>query len=235
MLNAKDLKVENIKLNVLIYGKSGTGKTTFACCFPKPFVFDFDKGMLSQRGREVDYKTYTSYADFEIDFRQMEGNCPYETIILDSVTTLEEYCMDMVLAANRRQMPTMNEWNVLIADLKDLFMRATKMSKHLVVIAHEQMIQDEITGEVMVRPQIVGKKLPAQLPLWFDEVYRAQVSRSKDGIPIYSLLTAADLKYTAKSRLNCMPSVVDWSKEGKMLNVFELIRERVRADVRETK
>lgn len=106
------------------------------------------------------------------------------------------------------------------------------MSKHLVVIAHEQMIQDEITGEVMVRPQIVGKKLPAQLPLWFDECYRAQVSRTKDGLPIYSLLTAADLKYTAKSRLNCLQSVMDWSKDGKMLNVFELIREKVREDVK---
>ena len=228
MLNAKDMNIENIKLNVLIYGKSGTGKTTFACCFPKPFVFDFDKGMLSQRNRDVDYVTYTSYGEFEVKFKELEANCPYDTIILDSVTTLEEYCMDRALTANRRAMPTMNEWNVLIADLKDLFMRATKMSKHLVVIAHEQMIQDEITGEVMVRPQIVGKKLPAQLPLWFDEVYRAQVSRNKEGVPVYSLLTAADLKYTAKSRLNCMPSVVDWSKDGKMMDVFGLIMEKIK-------
>jgi hypothetical protein len=226
----KEMSVENIKLNVLIYGKSGTGKTTFACCFPKPFVFDFDKGMLSQRGKDVDYVTYggpTAYADFEVKFKELERSCPYDTIILDSVTTLEEYCMDRALAANRRAMPTMNEWNVLIADLKDLFMRATKMSKHLVVIAHEQMIQDEITGEVMVRPQIVGKKLPAQLPLWFDECYRAQVSRDKEGRPIYSLLTSADLKYTAKSRINCLPSVLDWSKDGKMLNAYELIIQKI--------
>jgi len=228
MLNAKDMDVGNIKLNVLIYGKSGTGKTTFACCFPKPYIFDFDKGMLSQKGRDVAYDTYTSYLSFEGKFKEMETNCPYDTIIIDSITTMEEYCMDMVLAANHKPMPTMHEWNVLIATLKDLFMRSTKMAKHLVVIAHEQMIQDEITGEVIVRPQIVGKKLPAQLPLWFDEVHRAQVSRSKDGVPVYSLLTAADLKYTAKSRLNCLPSVLDWSKDGKMLNAFELIMEKVK-------
>ena len=228
MSNAKDMSVDNIKLNVLIYGKSGTGKTTFANCFPHPFTFDFDKGMLSQRNRDVDYVTYTSYAEFEVKFKELEQNCPYDTIILDSVTTLEEYCMDRALAANRRAMPTMNEWNVLIADLKDLFMRATKMSKHLVVIAHEQMIQDEITGEVMVRPQIVGKKLPGSLPLYFDEVYRSQVARSKEGVPIYSILTASDLKYTAKSRLNCLPSILDWSKDGKMLNVFDVITSKIK-------
>jgi hypothetical protein len=90
------------------------------------------------------------------------------------------------------------------------------------------MIQDEITGEVMVRPQIVGKKLPAQLPLWFDECYRTQVSRNKEGIPVYSILTVADLKYTAKSRIHCLPPVMDWSKDGKMLNVFEMILEKMK-------
>jgi len=226
-MNAKDLQVENIKLNVLMYGKSGTEKTTFGCCFPKPYVFDFDKGMLGQRGRDVEYDTYTSYVDFEVRFKELERECPYETIVIDSVTMLEEYCMDKVLAANRRAMPTMNEWNVLITELKDLFMRATKMNKHVVVIAHEQMIQDEITGEIMIRPQIVGKKLPGQLPLWFDEVYRAQVSRNKEGVPVYSILTASDVKYMAKSRLSCMQAVEDWSKDGKMVNAFEMIMGKV--------
>ena len=54
MLNAKDISIENLKLKILVYGKSGTGKTSFACCFPKPYIADFDNGMLSQRGRDVD-------------------------------------------------------------------------------------------------------------------------------------------------------------------------------------
>ena len=225
-MNSKEMNAENIRLNVLVYGKSGTGKTSFACCFPHPFVFDFDKGMLSQRGRDVDYETFkgaTAYADFELRFKEMERNCPYDTIIIDSITTMEEYCMDRALAANHRAMPTMNEWNILIADLKDLFMRATKIGKHLVVIAHEQLLQDDITGEIIIRPQIVGKKLPAQLPLWFDEVYRAQVGRDKEGNPEYSLLTTSDLKYTAKSRINCLESTFVWSAKGKMVNAYDSI------------
>ncbi len=227
MSNTKEMSTDNIKLNVLVYGKSGTGKTTFASCFPKPYVFDFDKGMLGQRGRDVEYDTYTSYGDFEMKFKEFEVNCPYDTIIIDSVTTLEKYCMAHALQMNSRKMPTMNEWNVLISQLSDLFTRATKMTKHLVMIAHEEMVQDNITGEILIRPQIVGKKLPAQLPLWFDEVYRTQVSRTDKNVPVYSVLTASDLKYTAKSRINCLEPVMDWSAEGKMLNVFEIIMAKI--------
>lgn len=227
-MNTKDINLETLKLNTLIYGKSGTGKTPFACFYPKPYVADFDKGMTSVRGRDVEYDTFSSYSDFQIKFRELEKNCPYETFILDSVTTMEEYCMDSILAANRRSMPTMNEWNCLIAELKDLFMRMTKMSKHLVVIAHEQMVQDEMTGEIQFRPQIVGKKLPAQLPLWFDEVYRFQVSRTKEGVPTYTIMTVADTKYTAKSRIHCLPTMMDWSKEGEMMNPYEMIMGKIR-------
>ena len=225
-MNTKDITVDNIKLNVLIYGKSGTGKTTFACCFPKAYVFDFDKGMLGQRGRDVEFDTYggtTAYQEFEMRFAELERECPYDTIVLDSITTMQEYMMDKILQANRRQMPTMNEWNVAIATLKDLFKRMTKMARHLVVIAHEQVLQQELTGEVIVRPFVFGKKLPPQLPLWFDEVYRAQVSRTKEAVPSYDILTTSDITYTAKSRLGCLEPVFSWSSKGKMLNAFEII------------
>jgi hypothetical protein len=90
---------------------------------------------------------------------------------------------------------------VLVDYMQALFLKLVKIPKHVVVTAHEQVIQDEITSEVLILPLIVGKKLPAQLPLYFDEVYRAQVVRGKDGKAVYQLLTKSDVKYTAKSRL----------------------------------
>ena len=96
------------------------------------------------------------------------------------------------------------------------------MTNHLVVIAHEQLIQDEITGEVLIQPLIVGKKLPEMLPLWFDECYRAQVGRDKDGKVVHQLLVRARTKYMARSRL--LPNsvqVIEWSKDGEVVNPYE--------------
>ena len=54
MPNTKDLTFDALKLKVLVYGESGTGKTLFAGTFPKPLFFDFDGGMLTLRGKDID-------------------------------------------------------------------------------------------------------------------------------------------------------------------------------------
>lgn len=231
MSNAKDLTLENLKINALPYGKSGTGKTSFACSFPKPYVFDFDNGMLSQRGKDVDYDVYSgpaAYQKFEQKLSELEKVCPYETLVLDSITTMQEYKMDYIMQMNTKKVPTQYEWMVLITDLKDLFTRITKLDKHVIVVAHEMLVQDDITGEIMFKPVIYGKKLPEQLPLWFDEVYRMYGGRDKEGKPEYTFSTASDTKYMAKSRLRCLDPLMKWSKGGEQLNAFEVLMERVK-------
>ena len=217
-MNAKDINVEGLKLKVLVYGKSGTGKTTFGCTFPNPYVFDFDNGMLSQRGKNVEYDVFDNYGAFEAKLQALERECKYDTLVFDSVTTLQKYLMKHLLVLNRRKEPTLHEWGRLIDGLSELFMRIGKLPVHVVVTAHEQLLQDELTSEILVLPLIVGKKMPAQMPLWFDEVYRAQVAKSKDGAD-YQLLTVADTRYTAKSRLACLSAVETPSFEAIMAKV----------------
>jgi len=210
MLNTKDIDVTNLKLKVMIYGKSGTGKTTFACSFPGVYVFDFDNGMLSQRGKDIQYDVYgkDDWLKFEAKLSEFEKSCPFETLVIDSVTTMEEYLLDHLIALTRKPRPTQLEWGQLVLDLADVFLRVGKFKTNIVVVAHEQMVQDEITGEVLVMPLIYGKKLPGQLPLFFDEMYRAQTSRdAKTGKPVYQLLTTADIKFSAKSRLACLDPI----------------------------
>jgi len=222
-MNSKDIVTKDIKLKMLIYGRSGTGKTSFACCFPKPYVFDFDNGMLSQRGVDAEYDTYTDWNTAEHKFKELESNCEYGTIVIDSITTMQEYMMQSVLKLSGRAKPTLQEWGTLINMLQDILMRATKLAPHVIVTAHEQIIQDDITSEVLILPLIVGKKLPGQITIWFDEAYRLQVGRDKESKPIYQMLTKASTKFTAKSRLKVLDTVTNWSKGGELLNPHDLI------------
>ena len=228
MVNAKDIKTDSIKLKVLCYGKSGTGKTTFACSFPKAYVFDFDNGMLSQRGKDVEYDTYKDWGKAEMKLQELETSCPYDTLVFDSVTIMQELMMEEVLYVSKRKMPTLHDWGMLINKLQNTFSRVTRMAPNVVVTAHEQLIQDDITSEVLIQPLIVGKKLPGQIPLWFDEVYRMQVSRDTKGKAVYQMLTRADVKYSAKSRLGVLDTVMDWSKDGKPDDPYSLIMNKIK-------
>ena len=158
ILNSKDISVEDIKFKMLIYGRSGTGKTTFACSFPKPYLFDFDNGMLSQRGRDVEYDTYNNWTSAEVKLKEFEKDCKYGTIIIDSITTMQEYMMKDILSISKRTKPTLHEWGSLIEKLQDVFMRVTKMKCHVIITAHEQLIQDDITSEVQILPLALGRK-----------------------------------------------------------------------------
>jgi hypothetical protein len=56
MANAKDITSNDG--NVLIIGDGGTWKTRFLGSVPGIYVFDFDKGMASLRGQDVEYDTF---------------------------------------------------------------------------------------------------------------------------------------------------------------------------------
>jgi len=208
-VNAKDIDITKLKLKVMVYGKSGTGKTTFATTFPKPYIFDFDNGMLSQRGKDIPYDVYgkEDWLKFESKLSEFEKDCPFETLVIDSVTTMEEYLLDHLIELTRKPRPTQLEWGQLVLDLADVFLRINKFKVNVLVVAHEEMVQDGLTGEVITRPLIYGKKLPVQLPLFFDEIYRAQTSRDDKGKSVYQILTTADTRYIAKSRLACLEPV----------------------------
>lgn len=98
--------------------------------------------------------------------------------------------------------PDLHEWQVLAKKMFEAIYDLQLLDCHLVAIALEQCISDEISGEIKNQPLILGKKLPERSPGWFDEVYRMQVGRDKDRKPLYQILTKATRRYDAKSRLD---------------------------------
>jgi len=53
--STKTLTSHSFKIKAGVYGINGTGKTTFGGTFPSPLFLDFDRGLLSLRGRDIPY------------------------------------------------------------------------------------------------------------------------------------------------------------------------------------
>ena len=88
-------------LLAIFKGESGEGKSVAALSFPNAYVFDFDRKMPSIATKhfpesEIYWDTFEDI--FQIDQRLIEFSisCPYETLIVDSITGLVNICMDSV-------------------------------------------------------------------------------------------------------------------------------------------
>ena len=220
MPNAKDIDVTNLKVKCVAYGASGTGKTRFGGTWPKPYFADFDNGMLSLRGRDIQYDTFmdlfrggkrykSGWQDFNAKLGSFEeGKVEgVESLIVDSVTLAMSACiMDMAIL-NGHAIPHWKDYGAAVEPLSLLFKRLRALPIHVLIVAHEEYVKVESSGELLFYPLLIGKRLGVELVNLFDEVYRANVGVDKEGNPEYQLLTVKNPRYHAKSRLGCMDAI----------------------------
>lgn len=201
-----DIKPDKVK--ILLYGEAGTGKTTFASTAPRPIFFDFDNGLLSVRNKEG--VSYVDYRDLELkdiwstfmeDVEEVGKGDEFDTVIIDSLSTISDTCMDHILQQSRRlgKPPQQNDWMPQMIELKKMLKLLVAMPKHVIVIGHEQIIKDELTGRIWVLPLITGK-MSKQIGALFNEFYHAEVIQ-KGGKLEYKLLTQPSSIYLAKTSI----------------------------------
>jgi hypothetical protein len=222
-------------LNVLCYGRNGTGKTEFAATWPKPVLFiDSDRGITtvtsSPRIKDKDQIFVVPVSDSNpnqkipqpigyltikqvlTDFHSTGkfGVIEPKTIVIDTLTTAASYAMSFILHQNRHvgQQPTLPDWGGQIRAVLDLITIGVSLNCNFIVTAHEQYLKDELSGRVWCVPLITGK-LAQEIGLYFDELYHANV-KEIGGKHSYIMETKATGLVTAKSRLD-LPSTIESS------------------------
>lgn len=198
MPNTKDIKLTHLK--VLVWGEAFSGKTTFAATFPRPFFFDLDNKMRCLAGRDIEYETYMGargYRKFRMDLPKIAERDDIDTLVVDSLSAMHSFMMDeiMSLAATKTGMPEIQHYGVQVVKVRKFLYELVAYRKHIVLTAHEQIFQDEITKEVFILPLIVGKKMPKRLGNWFDEFYHMEAIPTKEGLE-YKIRTQKSRKYT---------------------------------------
>ena len=220
ILSAKDVHVSDKVFKILVIGDYGTGKSIFASTFPTPaFVFDFDKGILSYRGKDFDYTSYNldakGWIDFDKDFMEIKkavADGKYKTIIIDSTSTMSDLAMERALQLDPKRSATNGPlWNVHYGIVKNLvegkLRQIMQLDCNIVVIAHLQVVKDEETGAVIGTQPLLPGALSQKIPGYFDEVYYA-FNRMKEGKPAFMLQTVSKGHYKARSRISGEKSIL---------------------------
>lgn len=209
----------------LFKGEPGTRKSTQAVTYPGPqYWFSFDGKMnaltIPMKLYGIDPKSihFDDYKDWDACAKKLHEfklNCPYKTIVIDSITTCADYMLKQVIGKKTGQtrgsgqqagksiggipVNEIEDFNAeaagltqLITDLKDI----QKFHKIDVILIAHVIRKDfkDLQGNIQVTRTLVtaGKGPAAKIPAYCDEAYhfglRMSADTSKGGD--FTILTA---------------------------------------------
>jgi len=186
-------------LNVLVYGRSGVGKTKLIETAPKPIIISTEQGLLSIAGTgipvlevEIVDDLYEAY-----NFINTAKNLKkYKTVCLDSISDIAEAVLSDLKKTKKDPRAAYGELNTTIADVIRKF-RDLPTSTYF--IAKSETYENS-AGMQAMRPSMPGKSLTNGLSFFFDEVLALRINEDDEDNTYRYLQTQPTLTVDAKDR-----------------------------------
>ncbi len=215
----KSVAEVDTNLSVLVYGRSGTGKTTFASTFPKPMlIVDIrEKGTIGLKrvpGIEVLEVENWGEAQELIGFLK-EGH-KYQTIVVDTVTGLQDLATNELLRKNNMKPEdkiTLPMHGVIGQMMIGVLMDLRDIAPHVVFLAQdkESKKDEDAKSTEQIEPSVgaelkdkVAKTLNRAVSLIVQTLIREELGHDREGKvvmhPAYRLRVGPDPTYTTKIR-----------------------------------
>ena len=159
-------------LVMLVYGRSGTGKTHFGSTFPRPILF-ID---TNERGTEtiameedIDVVRVTEWGEIEELYWALlnrETETEYASVVIDQVTNLQDLGMAEVLRRQRKgrdEVFSQRNWGQLSGMLKQFIsdFRDLADDYNLLLIAHERIDEPGDEEDEHIEPNIGARVMPS--------------------------------------------------------------------------
>lgn len=148
MLNAKPIqKLQDGKL-IVVYGRSGSGKTWFSSTFPKPLLLlqiGDDGGNTIRQVDGIDVQKVQQIDDLRILLEELKTDKKYKSVLIDTFSLIvNEWQLEKVITKKSKM--TQQAWGELMNDSILCIKKAYELSKSKWVILTCHEITDLIEG-----------------------------------------------------------------------------------------
>ena len=198
--SSKDIPVEP-RLKMLVYGKPGTGKTTFAAKSDKVLIADVESGttMLGLHGIECDIVHLTSWADIN-ELYEVAKSGKYATIVIDPVGELLDKLLEHLKLSGHAQaggeVLSIQGWGIAKTKFRKAMRNFRDLPCNVIFVAHTAEHKGDDT--MTVRPKLAAS-LDEDLCAMVDVVGYLHVTKTKEGYEREMFIEPTD-KYYAKDR-----------------------------------
>lgn len=245
--NIIGLQDEDEFVNLLIYGDSGIGKTVFCGSDDDVlFIAPEDNGTLSAKrfGSTAKKWKINRWGDIVEAYEWLctLETIPFNWIILDSLTEMQQMCMRAILdeavemnPGRDPDVPQLQDWQPYFERFRRLVKAFNSLPVNVVYTSLQQYEEDE-DGEKVALPMIQGKgtQFANQVISWMTSFGRMTVRRKKsgtddDGNAVYEEYRVIQWKASktvlAKDRTRCLEprTVIGDGNLGGLKDVRELL------------
>jgi phage nucleotide-binding protein len=183
---SKTSDISKVGKTMLVYGESGTGKSTLLGTLPgKTLILDVEGGLTVLRDKDVDRVAIPETLEnlkAVFDALVSSDNIDYDNICLDSGTELEKFML-IRLAANSKNdgMPSMHDYGVVSFKMRDYMRKLRDLRErgvNVIVTCLEMPLELE-QGDSTIRTRLypmLARKLAPEICGLFDVVARLEIS-----------------------------------------------------------
>ena len=196
------------KINALIYGESGAGKTRLALTCDRPLVISAEGGLMSLQGADIPYIEVTDIKTAREAVKYATQHAAeYGAIIFDSLSEIAE----IVLADLMQKTPDPRKvYPEMESAVTRLIRQLRELPCSVIWIAKQTTVIDD-AGHKSFAPLVPGQKFSDKLPYLLDLVGRLVVDtiQKEDGTISHrrTIRFVPNGTFTAKDRSGKLPEL----------------------------
>lgn len=220
-IEVSDPRITTPKIKMLIYGMSGTGKTSLAVSASKveelgPVLYiDLERGTApAAKYGDLDNMlvvqpaTYQKFAGLLVEISKKK-DMPFKTIVIDTVDRLQELIKFHFKATKPNDSFAM--WDATYEKIIDLVNKISfDLGLNIICITHEAREVNDVSRLSLIGPSFEGKQSFKKLPGIFDIISRMtwEDVGDDDNEELVTVMTArSSSEVLAKTRFDPMPSM----------------------------
>lgn len=241
------LQDEDEYVNIMIYADSGVGKTVFCGSDDDVlFIAPEDNGTLSAKrfGSSAKKWKINRWSDIVEAYEWLYSldTIPFNWVVLDSLTEMQEMCMRQILdeayemnPGRDPDVPQLQDWQPYFERFRRLVKGFNALPVNVIYTALQKEEENE-DGDKVTIPMIQGKgtQFAKQVASWMTSFGHMRVQRKKigvdeDGSPLYDEYRIIQWKSSknvmAKDRTMCLEprTIIGEGKLGGLRDVRELL------------